>query len=182
MSFPLETDRLFIRPFRDSDLASFLAYRDDPEVAKYQGWSVPYTLEQGQCFIDFMKNADPGQVGEWYQAAIELKDEGEMIGDVAHFLMKNDPQQAYLGYTIARSYWGRGLATEAMLRLLAYLFDELELHRVVAETDVENASSIHLLERLGFRRESHLVENVWFKGVYASEYHYALLRREWESR
>jgi RimJ/RimL family protein N-acetyltransferase len=182
LSFLLETDRLFIRPFRDSDLTSFVAYRGDAEVARHQGWSTPYTLEQGQDFIDSMKNTDPKQVGEWHQAAVELKASGEMVGDVAHFIMINDPRQAYLGYTVARPYWRRGFATEATLRLLAYLFVELDLHRVVAETDVENVSSIHLLERLGFRCEAHLVENVWFKGAYASEYHYALLRREWDTR
>ena len=182
MTFQLETDRLFIRQFRESDLESFVAYRNDPEVAKYQGWSVPYPLEKGQQFISSMVNADPKQIGEWFQSAVTLREDVVVIGDVAYFLMKNDSRQAYIGYTIARSYWGRGFGFEATLRLLNYLFDNLELHRVVAETDVENLASIKLLEKLGFRRESHLIENVWFKGAYASEFHYALLKREWDAR
>src|SRR5512137_1645471 len=113
MTFLLEAQRLLIRPFRDTDLTSFVAYRDDPEVSKYQGWSVPYTHEKGQDFIDAMKNADPTQVGDWYSAAVELKEGGEMIGDVAYFLMKNDPRQAYLGCTLARPFWGRGYGSEA---------------------------------------------------------------------
>jgi RimJ/RimL family protein N-acetyltransferase len=50
---------------------------------------------------------------------------------------------------------------------------------VIAECDVDNIASWSLLDKLGFRREAHLVENIFFKGKYGSEYHYALLRREW---
>jgi RimJ/RimL family protein N-acetyltransferase len=182
MPFFLETNRLLIRLFHDSDLESFVAYRNDPEVAKYQGWNTPYTLDQGREFIEKMKIAVPGTVGEWFQAAVELKNSGEMIGDVAFFLMKNDPQQVYLGYSFARPHWSHGYASEAVRRLLEYLFVDLSLHRVVAETDVENIPSIRLLERIGFRLEAHHIENIWFKGSYASEYHHALLRREWESQ
>jgi RimJ/RimL family protein N-acetyltransferase len=63
--------------------------------------------------------------------------------------------------------------------LLDYLFNELNLHRVIAECDVENIASYRLLERLGFRREAHLIENIWFKGAWGSEFHYAILEREW---
>ncbi len=181
MSFYLEANRLLIRPFRDSDLESFVAYRDDPEVARYQGWNTPFTIDQGREFIDKMKIAIPGTVGEWYQAAVELKNGGEMVGDVAFLLMKNDPRQAYLGYSFSRPHWGHGYALEAVGRLLEYLFDDLSLHQVVAETDVENIPSVRLLESIGFNLEAHHIESVWFKGAYSSEYHYALLCREWES-
>jgi RimJ/RimL family protein N-acetyltransferase len=63
--------------------------------------------------------------------------------------------------------------------LLEYLFGELHLHRVIATCDVENIASFRLLERIGMRREAHLVENIWFKGAWGSEYSYALLYREW---
>jgi RimJ/RimL family protein N-acetyltransferase len=55
------------------------------------------------------------------------------------------------------------------------------LHRVIAISDVENTASFRVLERLGFRREGHFVENLMFKGKWASEYHYAMLAREWEN-
>jgi RimJ/RimL family protein N-acetyltransferase len=182
MPFPLETERLLLRPFRDSDLDVFLAYRSDPEVARYQGWELPYERETAQAFIDEMKNARPDTPGHWFQAAIELKGSGVMIGDVASHLMASDPRQAYIGITLARAYWGKGYGEEASRRQLDYLFGELNLHRVVAECDVENAASQALLERLGFRREAHLIENIWFKGSWGSEFHYAMLEREWKRR
>lgn len=180
MPFPLYSQRLILRHFRDSDVESFFAYRNDPEVARYQGWEYPYPREKAAAFVSEMKNAIPGAVGEWFQAAVECQDGGKMLGDVAFHIMKSDARQAYLGYSFDRAHWGKGYASEAVKCLLDFLFGELGLHRVVAECDVENATSWRLLERLGFRREAHLIENVWYKGEYGSEYHYAMLRREWE--
>ena len=179
-----ETARLILRPFQPSDLEAFAAYRSDPEVAQYQGWSTPYSLEQAANFITEMSQATPCTPGEWYQAAIELKGSpatGTLIGDVA-FHMKADMRQAYVGFTLARAYQGQGYAHEAVMRLLTYLFDEQKLHRVIATVDVLNTASIRLIERLGLRREAHFIENDWFKGRWSSEYWYAMLEKEWLER
>lgn len=182
MTFSLESNRILLRQFQDSDLESFLHYRNDPDVARYQGWNIPYSREKGTEFLEFMTTAVPAVQGEWFQAALELKSTHEMTGDVGFVIRKDDGRQAFIGYSLVRAHWGNGYAYEAVLRLLAYLFDELALHRVVAECDVANVPSWKLLERLGFRREAHLVENIFFKGAYGSEYHYAMLGREWKER
>lgn len=70
---------------------------------------------------------------------------------------------------------------EAVAALLDFLFQELQLHRVVAQTDVRNVPSVRLLERLGFRREGHFIEGFYLRGEWASEYLYALLAREWRA-
>jgi RimJ/RimL family protein N-acetyltransferase len=182
MPFPLETNRLLLRHFCEADLDEFLAYRSDPQVAQYQGWDVPYELDAGRTFIDGMKNALPGTPGKWFQVAVVLKNSKRLLGDCAFHVMENDKRQAYIGITLARSYWGKGYGEETCRRLLDYLFYELNLHRVVAECDVENIASFTLLKRLGFRREAHLIENIWFKGAWGSEFHYAMLDREWKRR
>lgn len=181
MTFHLETERLILRQFREPDLEMFLSYRNDPDVAKYQGWSIPYPREKGIEFVQQMLVAVPGQ-SKWLQIAIELKSTHQMIGDLAFFIKRDDKRQAMIGYSLARPFWGNGYAYEAMSCLLAYLFDEWDLHRVVAECDEENVASWRLLERLGFRREAHLIENLFFKGAYCNEYHYAMLGREWRER
>jgi RimJ/RimL family protein N-acetyltransferase len=179
--FPLEADRLLLRQFKDSDLESFLAYRNDPEVARYQSWDVPYPRDQAIKFVEAMQAALPSQ-NDWLQLAIELKSSHEMIGDVAFSIKRDDQRQAFIGYSLARPYWRNGYAFEAVSCLLAFLFGELNLHRIVAECDVENSASWKLLEKLSFRREAHLVENIFFKGAYGSEYHYAILAREWQGQ
>jgi RimJ/RimL family protein N-acetyltransferase len=69
--------------------------------------------------------------------------------------------------------------TEAIERLLDYIFDDLRKHRVFAITDVQNARAIALLERVGLRREGTFIDSVWFKRHWASEHLYALLHHEW---
>ena len=175
----LETQRLKLRPFQKSDLESFVAYRSDPEVVRYQGWDAPYPVENAVAFIEEMAQSSPGIDGNWYQFAVELQETGVMIGDCAFHTLADDNRQAEIGFTFARSHQGVGYATEAVNRLLTYLFEDLELHRVTAVCDVENIASAHLLERVGMRREAHFVDNIWFKGAWGSEYVYALLQYEW---
>jgi len=176
----LETPRLILRPFNEADLEAFSAYRSDPEVARYQSWEAPFTLEQAAAFIREMQSIRPGTPGEWYQLAIERKTTPGLIGDCAFHILAHDPRQAEIGFSLARAFHGQGYATEAVRCLLDYLFGELDLHRVTAICDAENHASAQLLERVGMRREGHFIENVWFKGAWGSEYAYAILQKEWK--
>ncbi|CAN5706342.1 MAG: GNAT family N-acetyltransferase [Rubrobacter sp.] len=174
----IESKRIILRRFEDSDLASFVAYRNDAEVACYQSWD-SLDEREARAFIREMESAQPGVPGEWFQFAIESKETGDLVGDCALRVAEHEPYGAEIGFTLAREYQGRGLASEAVSRLLDYAFDVLGLHRVVAIADCRNAPSVALLERLGLRREGHFVENVWFKGGWADEYLYAVLKDEW---
>lgn len=177
----LETARLRLRSFTPADLAAFAEYRNDEAVARYQGWNTPYTLEQAQAFLQEMQQANIGTPGAWYQVAIERKSDGALLGDCA-FKLSTDTRQAEIGCTLAKAYWGAGYAVEAVRCLLAYLFNEFGLHRVHANTDVENRAAAHTLEQLGMRREAHFVENLWFKGRWSSEYWYGMLASEWQQK
>lgn len=179
MVFRLETPRLILRPFAEKDIEAFAAYRSDPLVAIYQGWEVPYSLEQAARFVSEMQAATPGHPGEWYQLAMEIKATGEMIGDCAFQVLRWDERQAEVGITLASAYQGRGYASEGMGCLLDYLFGELHLHRVRANTDPQNTASAQLLKRLGFRHEGRWLQSLWFKGAWADENWYAILSHEW---
>lgn len=177
-----ETQRLILRPFEDRDIIPFSTYRSDPEVARYQGWEAPYSIQQAEQFVAAEKTRQRAQPGQWVQVAMELKATGEMIGDCAFYCLENDPRQAEIGFTLARSFQGQGYATEAITCLLDYLFGDLGLHRVRANCDPENAASARLLERVGMRHEGRFIESLWFKGGWVGEDWYALLRREWEAQ
>jgi RimJ/RimL family protein N-acetyltransferase len=178
----LHSSRLILRNFKDSDLETFLAYRNDPDVAKYQGWSLPYPREKAQAFIQEMKDVHVPKQGEWLQLALELKETGEMIGDMAFCIKAEDARQATIGFTIASAFWRKGYAAEALSALLDYLFEDIDLHRISADCDTENTGSWKTLEKLGFRREAHLVESLLIGGEYTSEYYYGMLQREWRAR
>jgi RimJ/RimL family protein N-acetyltransferase len=173
----LESERLILRRFTGSDLDPFLAYRNDPQVARYQAWE-SCTEGEATAMIEELESLQPGAPGEWFQFAIELRETGVLVGDCA-LKVEQDRRQAEVGFTLSREHQGKGYASEAVSRLLDYAFGDLGLHRVVAITHRENEPSIALLERLGMRREGHFVQNAWFKGGWASEYLYAMLEVEW---
>ena len=172
----LESERLLLRRFTEADLIPFLAYLNDPLVARYQTWE-SYTEQQAREVIEQQKNLEPGVPGKWFTFAVESKEDGLLIGHVA--LKMLDHQQAETGFTFSRAYQGKGLAFEATARVLDYVFTELGLHRVIAIADCENERSVALLRRLGMRREGHHIQNIWFKGKWGDEYLYAILREEW---
>lgn len=174
---PLESERLLLRRLADDDLLPFLAYVNDPQVARYQTWE-SYSEQQAKDVIERQKNMVPGLGGQWFTFALELKQAGVLVGHMA-LKTQDDNQQAEIGFTLAREYHGRGLAFEAASRVLDYAFIDLEMHRVIAISDCENQRSVALLSRLGMRREGHFIQNVWFKGKWGDEYQYAILREEW---
>jgi len=175
-----ETTRLRLRHFTDADLALFMAYRNDPEVARYQSWE-GISEPEARAFLQEQKEVQPGMPGQWFQIAVELKETGMLVGDCALKIEEHDEHQAEIGFTLARAYWGRAIASEAVSCVLEYAFVTLGLHRVIAIADCENAASVSLLERLGLRREGHFRQNVWFKGKWGDEYLYAMLQEEWRT-
>lgn len=128
-----------------------------------------------------MRSAEPGAPGEWFQFAVVLRGTEQLIGDCG-LKTEEGARQAEIGVTFAREHQGKGYAYEAVSRLLDYAFGDLGVHRVVALADRQNAPSSALLERLGMRREGSFIRNAWFKGHWASEYLYAILRDEWLRR
>lgn len=180
--FRLETSRLILRSFEQKDIEPFQSYRSDPEVARYQGWEAPFSLEQASQFVTEMSARIPGEPGQWFQIAIEVRATGETIGDCAFQRLREDDRQAEIGITLARPYQGKGYATEAVTRLVDYLFGDLRLHRVRANIDPENSASARLLQKIGMRHEGRFLESLWLKGAWVNEDWYALLAREWYSR
>ncbi len=174
----LETPRLYIRPLMLDDLADFYDYRSKPEVAQYQGFDV-FSWEEAKRFIEENSTKSYGTAGEWVQYAFASKLSGRILGDCAIQLHPNDVRIAQVGLSIHPQEQQKGYAKEALSGILDFLFTDQGIHRVVETVDVENTASIRLLESLGFRREGHFVENIFFKGKWGSEYQYALLKREW---
>ncbi|MEZ4728322.1 MAG: GNAT family N-acetyltransferase [Caldilineaceae bacterium] len=177
----LTTERIKLRRFTERDLDAFVAIRNDPVVAQYQSWQM-LDRAAAQHFIREMSSANPGVPGEWFQFAIAHRATDELIGDCALLVKSEDPRQAEIGFTLARQAQGQGLATEAVTALLNYLFQERQIHRVIAICDVRNSGSFRLLERLGMRREGHTIQGYWNKGSWTDEYQYAILRDEWRQR
>lgn len=180
--FELRTARLRLRAMADEDLPAFVAYRRDPEVARYQSWDDTFSSEDAQALFAGKRGIAIGTPGAWTQVAIEEAASGTLLGDCALHVKADDPRQAEIGFTLARGHQGKGYAAEAVAAVLEYAFGTLGLHRVTAVTDARNAAAARLLQRVGMRREGHYLQNVWFKGEWGDEFSFAILRDEWAAR
>jgi RimJ/RimL family protein N-acetyltransferase len=172
-------DRLLLRRFAMKDLPVFVAYRSDPDVARYQSWQAPYPRASGERMIRGLLREHPDTPGQWFQFAIELRATGDLIGDCASGTDLEDSRQAEIGFTLRPEFQGQGYATEAAGALLGYLFGARAKHRVTARCDPRNAASIAVLGRLGMRREGHLLESTWANGEWTDDVLFAMLEREW---
>lgn len=81
VAFLLETKRLLIRPIKDTDLEPVFAYRNDPQVARYQGWDIPYPRGKVVRWLNAQDISVPTEPGGRLRTALELKPTGEMIGE-----------------------------------------------------------------------------------------------------
>ena len=170
----LTTRRLVLRRFRPADGAALLAYRSDPEVARYQSWAASADAAAA------LAEGDPDAPG-WFQYAIERTAGHTLIGDVGVNTHEN-LMQAEIGFTLARAAQGQGHASEAVTAVLDHLFTVRGLHKVSAECDARNTASARLLARLGFTREGLRRQHTWFKGEWTDDLLYGLLAPEWISR
>jgi RimJ/RimL family protein N-acetyltransferase len=179
--FPgIETERLLLRRFRPDDLAPFLAYRNDSEVARYDGLT-GLTEARARAYIAEQMATPAGVPGLWLQIAVERRSEG-LIGDCGFFIDDRLPGTAEIGYRLRRDRWGQGYASEAVGAVLDWAFGALGLHRAVALIDTRNVRSMRLVERLGFRREGTFLESYAEPDGWSDEAAYAILEREWRQR
>jgi len=174
----IETERLILRNIDFKDIDTFLAYRNDPVVAKYQSWEPTLNRKQVSDFINDLQTHKIGEPGKWNQIVWILKKNMVHIGDCA-LKVQEDNMQAELGFTLSSNYQGKGYAYEATRALINYIFENLNLHRVFSITDCKNTSAINLLKNLGMRQEGHFIENIFFKGAWGDEFLFAILQKDW---
>jgi aminoglycoside 6'-N-acetyltransferase len=176
----LLTERLRITPFVESDTPLFHAYRNEPDTARFQSWSVPYSRKDANDFVLWAADATLDEFLGSCQFAIRLRDTGELIGDIAILGDLTNGRQAMLGYTLSQRFQGKGYAIEACSAMLDHAFGEWRMHRMAADTDPRNLASKRLLERLGFRLEGQMLECYPdTDGSWLDSHLYALLAREW---
>ena len=106
-------------------------------------------------------------------------DSGTVIGEASLTVHSLVHRGGELGYVLHPGHQGKGLATEAAEALLRLGFDRFDLHRITAKCSARNAASARLMERLGMRREAHLIGSRWVKGAWRDELVYAILADEW---
>ena len=176
-TYPIETERLLLRPFEEGDLDWLVTLHGDPDVLRYLYWG-PRTRAQ----LSFkLERTAIEREGDALNLAAVVRETGEPVADMSLFWTSEQHDQGEVGYLVDPRQQGRGYATEAARALLRVGFEELSFHRIAARLDGRNTASAQVCERLGMRREAQLVENERVKGEWVSEVVYGMLAREWRA-
>ena len=173
----LETPRLILRGWRDSDLEDLFAYCKDPEVGPAAGWQphADKSVSRG-VLHQFMEAGDV-----W---AVVDRRSRRVIGSVGlHEETRRDNANCrVLGYALGKEHWGKGLMTEAVQAVLRYAFETLCLEMVTVYHYPSNTRSKRVIEKCGFRYEGTLRRGTArFDGQVLDNVSYSLLREEYEA-
>ena len=183
----LETERLILRPFIESDALDAYEYLKEPLVHCFECMKVNSLDEAIKAVQERAKDTQ-------YYFAIVLKENGKVIGEIDAMPETAAPDQnnAVLDtfspcWMIHQNYHGRGYAYEAAKAFFEYLFDKKGARRIYAYTEDDNIASQKLCEKLGMRREGLFREFVTFVNdengdpIYENTYQYAILKKEWDN-
>ena len=145
----LETERLALRLFRESDTDAYAEMVGDPEVMRFLGGRPVPRAEAWRNMAMMLGHWRLRGYGMW---AVEEKASGEMVGRVGCWKPEGWPGLE-VGWTLRRRFWGRSFATEAARASVNYAFDVLNQARVISLIAPENVNSIRVAERLGEKPE-----------------------------
>jgi diamine N-acetyltransferase len=174
----LKGERVYLRPMERDDTEAVIRWRSDPETLGQLFSLLPHTREQHlQWYEDLQKRHDR------LEFVIVETSSSQPIGTVRLSDIDLRSQKAEYGILIGETVQrGQGLAQEASHLLLDFAFDELNLHRVYLRVIADNQPAIALYERLGFRREGTLRDDVFKRGRFHDVLYMALLRDDWRQQ
>ncbi|WP_129677598.1 GNAT family N-acetyltransferase [Candidatus Chloroploca sp. Khr17] len=179
-TFPvLHTERLFLRAPEPDDAAAMFPIMADPEVMRYFGAPPMALPDEALQRIAGIREAFAAQEGvRW---AITLREDETLLGTCGFWRLIKPHFRAEVGYELGRTWWGRGLMTEALGAVLRFGFTQMGLHSVEAMIDPPNVASRRVLEKLGFVQEAYFRENYYdpTSGRFGDSAVFSLLRSNW---
>ncbi|MFC4302160.1 GNAT family N-acetyltransferase [Cohnella boryungensis] len=171
----IETHRLILRNFSETDSQGLLEYLANPRVNCFLDDKIS-TLEEAALKVQ-KRSEDDSYV------AVCLIDSGHLIGEL--FYLKEEPDTYSIGWHFNAQFEGKGYASESIMAFLKYLFIQLGARRLYAYVEDDNYRSQKLCERLGMRKEGYFIEFVSMTKYedgspkYENTFQYALLKKEW---
>ena len=148
----IETERLILRRAKVEDAqAMFDNWCSDAEVTKYLTWPAHENIGITKMVLDFWIKGYEQK--DFYQWMIVLKELRQPIGTIDVHNLEDNGTKGELGYCIGRPWWHRGLMTEALTAVLAYMFDEVGMELLVANHDTRNPNSGAVMRKCGMKFE-----------------------------
>jgi ribosomal-protein-alanine N-acetyltransferase len=175
--FPeIKTERLLLRRLIKEDTEQIFKLRSNENVMKFIGKSPVTSMDEAIAFFDLVNNSLENNSGiSW---AIALKESPEkMIGTIGLWRLIKENFRAEVGYMLLPEYWKKGLAKEALLKVIDFGFNEMKLHSIEAHISPRNTASALLLEKTGFAKEAYFKEDFYFDGAFEDTAIYSLLAK-----
>jgi ribosomal-protein-alanine N-acetyltransferase len=172
---PLATERLRLRRITQNDLPGVIAMRGDAEIMRYIPRPLVTTPEEGLAHIAKIEEALEQNIAvNW---VMTLKDSDDFMGIIGLYRIQPENHRAELGYMLLPAYHGKGYSTEAVNAVVAYGFDVVNFHSIEAVIDPDNTASERVLQKNGFVKEAHILENELWAGKFWDTVIYSMLKR-----
>lgn len=175
---PLRTQRLLLRDFVETDWEAVHIYAQLPEVSRYMPWG-PNSEADSRDFVGRAIAAQLATPRQGFELALIWAENQQLIGGCGLSVQSQAHRVGEIGYCLHPQFWGRGCAAEAAGALLALGFEQLQLHRIQATCDPENAASRRVLEKLGLQQEGRLRQNLHMRGQWRDSLLWSILEHEW---
>lgn len=175
----IETPRLILRRMRKTDSADMYEYARDPAVSEYLLWQPHESEAYTRRYLNYLQTRY--RAGDFHDWAVVWRDADKMIGTCGFTSFRLDANSAEIGYVLNRSYWGMGVAPEAVRAVLRFGFLELRLHRIEAHYMIGNDRSRRVMEKVGMTYEGTQRDSLFVKGRYVSVGVCAVLEDEFRS-
>jgi len=172
----LSTEDLCLRPSKLSDAEGMFAMLSDAQSMKY--WSTPPITDVNDALQVLREDLESDAQGNSLCWAVTLRGQDEMIGKCILFQFNQAHHRAEIGFILNRDYWRQGLMHQALKAVIEFAFGTLELHRIEADVDPENAASLKVLEKLGFEREGLFHDRWLLYGEWVDSIMLGLLNRD----
>lgn len=173
----LTTPRLTLRRLMVTDAPDMYEYASRHEVSEYLTWYPHPNRAYTRDYLQYLGGRYAA--GMFYDWGIVYEPDGKMIGTCGFTAFHCTSDAAEVGYVLNPEYWGRGIAKEALLRVMEFGFDVLGLHRIEARFIKDNERSLHLMESVGMQLEGYLREAMLVKGRYVTVGVCSILASEW---
>lgn len=174
----LETERLLLRRVAVTDVPEIKALRGNPETMKFIPRPLVTTDEQALEHFKMIDEKIENNIGiNW---AITVKGNPKLIGIIGHYRIQPENHRCEIGYMILPEYNGQGITTEAIKAVLEYGFEDLNMHSIEAVIDPDNVASERVLQKNGFVKEAHILENELWDGKFWDTVIYSILKRNFK--
>ena len=175
MNLLLTTERLNIKPVTENDIEQIFSLQNSEETARFNTSKPPKEISETETIVRGWIAENDREKVKNYTFKVELIDQNQFIGLIGIKLGREHYKNAEIWFQYDSKFWNKGYATESARKIIAFGFEDLQLHRIEAGCAVGNIGSISVLEKIGMTREAHTRQLLPLPSGWSDNYGYAIL-------